>query len=68
MGIACASGYHRHQQTCAKCGTTEGNVATTVTRDGNVWPPLCPPCASRVQRQDKAERIAAVNRAVEAMQ
>jgi hypothetical protein len=32
----------------------------TTTRDGNVWPPLCSGCASRVHRQTKNERIAAV--------
>lgn len=56
MSIACSPTFHRHIQTCARCGTTEGNVATTTTRDGNTWPPLCTACASRVQRQSKAER------------
>lgn len=66
MGISCTPAFHRHQQTCAKCGTTEGNIAQTVVRDGRPWPPLCQPCASKVHRQGKAERIAAVEKAVAA--
>jgi hypothetical protein len=58
MSIACAPTFHRHAQTCARCGTTEGNVAATVTRDGNRWPPLCGQCASRVQKQSKRDVIA----------
>ena len=58
----CPPGYHRHQLVCARCSVTDQTVAVTTTRDGNTWPPLCSGCASRVHRQTKNERIAAVER------
>lgn len=53
------SGYHigsepkwkREQpQACSRCGVIDLTVASTVTRDGTTWPPLCSGCSARVQR------------------
>ncbi len=61
MSLAtCPSTYHRHQMTCARCSVTDQTVAVTTTRDGNVWPPLCSQCASRVHRQTKGAILAAL--------
>jgi hypothetical protein len=60
VGIACGTGFHRHMQTCAKCGVSDLTVATTTTRDGRHWPPLCSDCASIVRQ--KSARISAVAR------
>lgn len=64
MGIACAPGLHRHDQTCSRCGVVDLTVAATVTRDGNRWPPLCSGCSARVHRQVKSLIIESVERAV----
>ena len=62
MAIACAPGLHRHDQTWSRCGITDLTVASTVTIDGNRWPPLCSGCSSRVHRQAKDRAIEAVAR------
>ena len=62
----CPTGFHRHQLKCAKCMAIDQTVASITTLDGNVWPPLCSECASRVHRQTKGERIAAVERSTAA--
>ena len=60
----CPNQPHRHRLTCSRCPVSDQTVAVTTTRDGSTWPPLCSTCASRVHRQTKDERIAAVDRAV----
>lgn len=66
MAIACGVQMHRHIQSCARCGVSDLTVSVTVVLDGAPWPPLCSECAARVRRSEKARRIAALERAVEA--
>lgn len=61
-GAPCPNGVHRHVQTCARCGVTDGTVAQTVVRDGVPWPATCSGCAAHITA--KSARIAAVERAV----
>jgi hypothetical protein len=62
MGIACSPGFHRHIQTCARCGVSDLTVASTTTRDGHKWPPTCSTCSAVIR--EKSSRILAVERAV----
>lgn len=50
--------------TCALCGSTDGTVATTVTRTGERWAPTCAQCSADIR--EKSARVAAVERAVRA--
>ena len=44
---ACRTTLHRH---CARCGASDQTVASTVTRDGVEWPPMCAYCSAKVRR------------------
>lgn len=57
----CRPDYHRHQQTCARCGVSDPTVAQTIVRDGVPWPATCSGCSAAIR--EKSARIAAVERA-----
>lgn len=45
---------------CARCGTTEGNVAQTIVRGGKPWPATCAGCSRAIR--EKSDRLRAVER------